>query len=269
VSASSSDYRKEPSWRRAVRRIGKFPFKAVGLNVSKKTEPLDGWQFADLSSSDKELVRAVRLDTMTSLEALCALTNAVRYVVKNQIAGDIVECGVWRGGSMAAVARTLVAEKDPGRHLYLFDTFRGMPAPTERDVNFEGDRAKDFFRRQDGNGAGSDWCLASKGEVEKVMSATRYDQSKIHLIAGRVEETLPAQAPQKISLLRLDTDLYESTRHELIHLFPRLQPGGVIIIDDYGHWQGARVATDEYFTEQGISILLDRVDYSVRLGVKR
>ena len=83
-----------------------------------------------------------------------------------------------------------------------------------------------------------------------------------------MEETIPTHIPHAISLLRLDTDWYESTKHELTHLFPLLSPGGVIIIDDYGHWQGAKKAVDEYFEENKIKILLNRIDYTGRIGVK-
>jgi hypothetical protein len=87
------------------------------------------------------------------------------------------------------------------------------------------------------------------------------------LIAGKVEETLPEHAPESIALLRLDTDWYESTRHELEHLFPRVVAGGVLLLDDYGHWKGSRKAVDEYFAAQGITMLLNRVDYTGRLGI--
>jgi len=89
----------------------------------------------------------------------------------------------------------------------------------------------------------------------------------MHFIKGRVEETIPNAAPEQIALLRLDTDWYESTRHELIHLFPRLTHGGVLIIDDYGYWQGARKAVDEYIEENKLSILLARIDSTARMAV--
>jgi hypothetical protein len=92
--------------------------------------------------------------------------------------------------------------------------------------------------------------------------------SHVRLVKGKVEDTVPKNAPEKIALLRLDTDWYESTRHELVHLFPRLLPGGVLIIDDYGHWQGARKAVDEYIAGNQVKILLNRVDYTGRIGVK-
>jgi hypothetical protein len=199
---------------------------------------------------------------MTSVEGLCALINAVRHIVKDGIQGEIVECGVWRGGSMAAAAQTLLKMGCADRHLYLFDTFEGMPQPGVRDVNWEGERASDIYRRRRNRDGSSRWCSASQEEVFKVISAWGYEQSKIHLVKGRVEETVPTAAPAKIALLRLDTDWYESTRHELVHLFPRLARGGVLIIDDYGHWKGAREATDEYFAEQGMNIFLHRVDHA-------
>ena len=261
-------YRKEQEWRRAVRRLAQLPFRSVGLDVSRRSDPLDDWPYADLTSADKECIRFARPYTMTSLAALSALINAVKYVATSQIEGELVECGVWRGGSMAAAARTLTQMKGMQRGIFLFDTFSGMPEPGAKDVNFQGEAASDLYRRLRGDTDQSQWCDASEAEVMNVMSASGYDQTKIHLVKGRVEETIPCRAPEKISLLRLDTDFYESTRHELQHLFPRLSPGGVLIIDDYGHWQGAQAATDEYFTENQIKILLQRVDYSVRLGVK-
>lgn len=247
----------------------KLPFRAVGLDLAVRArDELEGWRFADLGPDEKNLVRCVRPYTMTSTEGICALINAVRYTIKGEIPGAIVECGVWRGGSMAAVARTLAQMNCFDRDLYLFDTFQGMPPPGARDINWAGEDAHDLFRKRNGNGSGSDWCLASEEDVEKVMSGCGYDESKIHLVRGRVEETIPAQAPDTIALLRLDTDWYESTRHELTHLFPRLVRGGVIIIDDYGHWQGARQATDEYLAENKVKIFLSRIDYTERIGVK-
>lgn len=268
LGQSRPDHVKERQWRRFLRRAINLPFAPLGLKLSVRRDELDGWQYADLSQADKELIRSIRPDTMTSVEGLCALINAVRHIVKDGIQGEIVECGVWRGGSMAAAAQTLLKMGCADRHLYLFDTFEGMPQPGARDVNWEGKQALDIYRRRRNRDGSSRWCSASQEEVFKVMSACGYEQSKIHLVKGRVEETVPTAAPAKIALLRLDTDWYESTRHELVHLFPRLARGGVLIIDDYGHWKGAREATDEYFAEQGMNIFLHRVDYTVRVGVK-
>jgi O-methyltransferase len=255
-------------FRRTLRGLAKLPFRAAGLEVTQRGRELDGWRYADLSDEDRTLVRAVKPYTLTSAEAVCALADAVRYVVAQDVEGDIVECGVWRGGSMAAVARTLVALKRFDRRLYLFDTFEGMPPPGERDVNFEGEIAEDLYRKRNGRGEGSDWCRASEEDVARVLAECGYDESKIHMVKGKVEETIPSEAPERIAILRLDTDWYESTLHELEHLFPRLARGGVVIIDDYGHWRGARQAADEFFARQRPGVYLHRVDYTVRCGVK-
>jgi len=214
----------------------------------------------DFESSDIEIIRAVEPYTMTSTERIHALVHAVRHIVRNRIAGDLVECGVWKGGSVMAMALALLQLGERDRSLYLFDTFSGMTAPSDVDVDYQGQQAHvilDAVR-----------CEASQQEVEKAVFSTGYDREKIRFVPGRVEETIPLNAPDSIALLRLDTDWYESTQHELRHLFPRLARGGVIIIDDYGHWRGARQAVDEYIAENQIPLLLHRIDYTGRLGVK-
>jgi hypothetical protein len=105
--------------------------------------------------------------------------------------------------------------------------------------------------------------------VRERVESTGYPPERIHLIEGRVEDTLPATAPDRLALLRLDTDWYASTRHELLHLYPLLGDGGVLIVDDYGHYEGARQAVDEYFAERGETVLLQRIDYTGRMAVKR
>jgi O-methyltransferase len=105
-------------------------------------------------------------------------------------------------------------------------------------------------------------------QVKEVLLATGYPKNKIHFVPGKVEDTVPGSAPDAISLLRLDTDWYESTKHELVHLFPRLARAGVIIIDDYGHWRGSRQACDEYFAENRVPLLLNRIDYTGRIALK-
>jgi O-methyltransferase len=100
------------------------------------------------------------------------------------------------------------------------------------------------------------------------MLSTGYPEEKVHFIKGKVEETLPSVLPDQLALLRLDTDWYESTKHELIHLFPLLDSRGLLIIDDYGHWQGVRKAIDEYFSEHKLNLYLHRVDYSCRVAVR-
>jgi O-methyltransferase len=223
----------------------------------------------DFAPADAALVAFVRRYTMTSPERLFALVNAVRWLVDEKIDGAFVECGVWRGGSMMAAAQALLDAGTNDRELYLFDTFEGMTAPTAEDRDFRGRRALATFRRTQRDANSSDWCRTALPEVRANLARTGYPSHRLHFVKGSVEQTLPEAAPERIALLRLDTDWYASTKHELVHLWPRLAPGGVCIIDDYGHWAGSRQAVDEYFAEQGIQVLMHRLDYSGRLIVKQ
>ena len=154
------------------------------------------------------------------------------------------------------------------RDLHLFDTFEGMPKPEAMDVDYDGNPAMATFLSQR-SGDDTSWsCYATLPDVQQAMTSTGYDTERVHFIKGKVEQTIPDQAPDPIALLRLDTDWYASTRHELEHLYPRLAPGGILIIDDYGHWQGARKATDEYLAEHAPWLFLNRIDFSARIAQK-
>jgi hypothetical protein len=218
----------------------------------------------DYDPESISIIRRVRPYTMTNPERLFSLIQATRYVLSAGIPGSIVECGVWRGGSMMAAALTLRQAGDVCRDLYLFDTYEGLPAPTPIDVNYRGLAARRFLTskrlRQDNS--------ASLYEVKANLASTGYPDELLHFVQGRVEETIPNSAPDQIAILRLDTDWYESTRHELIQLYPRLAAGGVLIIDDYGYWRGARKAVDDYMAEHRLNLLLNRVDSSCRIAVK-
>jgi hypothetical protein len=238
-------------------------FRLFGLDIIQ-SPPQEQAYPPDFRRDEVEIISAVRPWTMTSAERIYALIQAVRYVSANDIAGDIVECGVWKGGSMAAIARTLLQVQDVKRDLYLFDTFEGMPEPTAKDVDYSGKLATEVLRED----AGSRCADAPMEQVKEVLYGTGYPKERVHFIRGRVEETIPASAPDAISLLRLDTDWYTSTKHELVHLFPRVAQAGVIIIDDYGHWEGSRQACDEYFKQNCIPILLNRIDYTGRIALK-
>jgi len=222
---------------------------------------------ADLAEADRALIARVEPFTMTSLERRASLLGAVDHIVKHRIPGDIVECGVWRGGSMMLVALALMARGDTSRHLYLFDTFEGMSEPTAEDKGLSGESAEAQLARTDRDHPL--WAVASLEDVKANLAATGYPADKIHYVKGKVEDTIPQTIPQRIALLRLDTDWYESTKHELKHLYPLLSRHGLLIIDDYGHWQGARQAVDEYFAGSAQPVFLHRVDYTARLLVKQ
>ncbi len=221
------------------------------------------------SPEELRALELVKGYTCGSAERIVGVMNSIKYVVANNIPGSIVECGVWRGGSMMAAAHTLLNLKDTSRDIYLFDTFEGMSEPTEKDVMFDGQKASSLLNSSERKeGVVNYWCVAGIEDVTRNVTATGYAKEKLHFIKGKVEDTIPQHAPDQIALLRLDTDWYESTAHELEHLYPRVAPNGVVIIDDYGHWQGARQAVDEYFAKQPFKPLLNRQDYTGRLLIK-
>jgi hypothetical protein len=207
--------------------------------------------------------------TMTSIERMYALYQAVKYIVQQQVEGDFVECGVWKGGSVMLIAATLKQLNHFDRKIYLYDTFEGMSKPTEQDVCYTNESAmSDFSKLTNSETQTCAWANCPLDEVRNNLATIEYPQEQFFFVKGKVEDTIPQTMPGAICLLRLDTDWYESTYHELLHLYPLLIPKGVLIIDDYGHWLGSKQATDEYFTQHQISLLLNRVDYSGRLAIK-
>lgn len=253
---------------RAVRRT----FRSMGYDVVRAVSPATPIQQkvypTDFSSEQIAICEMVKPFTMTSPERIFALCEAVRYVQEREIAGSFVECGTWRGGSMIAAAQTLMNLGEQNREFYLFDTFEGMSAPTAEDKRYDGCDAQILLNESDKAQADSLWCAASLDEVKKNLQSTNYDAAKMHFIKGKVEDTIPQHAPETIALLRLDTDWYESTKHEMEHLFPRLSPGGILILDDYGFWQGAREAVDEYLQKHKVHLLLNRIDETGRITIK-
>jgi O-methyltransferase len=224
---------------------------------------------SDFESLHKDIVQKVRNNTMTSPERIYSLIEAVLYVEKYNIPGAIVECGVWKGGSMMAVAHTLTHLGRMDRDLFLYDTYEGMSEPDDRDKTFDGASAKDLLAINTNREKNMIWAYSTLETVQEGMQTTRYPGSRIHYIKGKVEDTIPGTMPPEIAILRLDTDWYESTRHELEHLYPRLKRGGVLILDDYGHWIGARKAVEEYFAGHRQPILLDRIDETGRTAIKQ
>jgi hypothetical protein len=250
-----------------LRKILNTVLTPTGYELSRRSS-LERYP-SDFTPDDIAICEAVRPYTMARhVDRIYSVINATRYVVQNGIQGAIVECGVWRGGMMMAAALALKQLGRTDRELRLFDTFAGMVEPGELDKDARGNSAGVSFRKAEKKGAGVDWCFASVDEVKANMSTTGYPVEKMFFVEGKVEDTIPGQAPDRISVLRLDTDWYESSLHEMVHLFPRLQRGGILILDDYGFWQGSRKATDEYLQKHGIAFHLVRVDSSSRVGVK-
>lgn len=221
-----------------------------------------GFDFHDIPEKSKQIYKIVKPYTMTGENNVYTMCSLVDYIEKRNITGDIVECGVWKGGMMMTA---LLSLNDSRRHIYLYDTFQGMSIPSESD----GVYANNYYTNTLLKDGTSDWCRGELSDVMRNIERCNYDSKKIHYVKGKVEDTIPKTLPNKdIAILRLDTDWYESTKHELIHLYPLVVKGGIVIIDDYGAWQGSKKAVDEYFKENNLTYYLHRIDNSARYFIK-
>jgi hypothetical protein len=219
-------------------------------------------EFTDFDRDVFNYVRENKL-TMVSPERLIATINACKHALS--LEGDFVECGVWRGGNSLA-AKMIFERYGSDKTVWLFDTFAGMTAPTELDRTADGQPAAEKFSQLQQE-EHTDWCFASLTEVTNNFREAGVSLSGVRFVEGDVLDTLKGELPEEISVLRLDTDWYESTKAELETLYPRLVVGGVLLIDDYGHWEGARKAVEEYFA-QVPRPMLHFTDGTGRAGVK-
>jgi O-methyltransferase len=240
--------------------------KPFGYALQRKTEP----PVKDMISDEVflEMYTKCQPFTMTSMERMYSLYQSMKYIVENNLPGDFTECGVWKGGSSMMMALYLKSQGITDRTIFLYDTYEGMSAPTDADKSHTGEKAEDLLSVQDKNNDNSIWCYSSLDDVKKNLASTGYPMEKICFIKGKVEDTLVNEIPGQLCLLRLDTDWYESTKVELNVLYPLLISKGVLIIDDYGHWEGARKAVDEYFSERSEHILLHRIDVTGRIMIR-
>jgi hypothetical protein len=245
--------------------------KPLGLKIERvKAEPES--LPVELSEKEKDLVRHIKTNklTMASDQRLFVTIMACKHVIAQNIEGDFVECGVWRGGN-SVLAASLFKLKGANRRTFLFDTFAGMTEPSEHDHTQDGNTGATESKFQElKKSEVNEWCFASLEDVRNNFARAGLGNEPVKFVKGDVRETLLREdlLPQKISILRLDTDFYDSTKLELEVLYPRLSAGGVIIIDDYGHWSGAQKAVDEYFDKNGNRPFFQYTDYTGRAGIK-
>lgn len=236
----------------------------LAIRIGGRPEPKD--VIPELNDWQREMLDAVRPYTMTEATALWATLQAMQHVHDRGIEGDFVECGVWRGGN-TMIAGLMRKRLGGNFAIRAFDTFTGMTPPTQFDA--KPNSSLDVQGKFDSLDAGdhNDWCYASIEDVRSSFAKVVGSDDLI-TIKGSVMDTLadPANLPEKIAVLRLDTDFYDSTKVELEVLWPRLVPGGVLMIDDYGAWAGAKKATDDYFGED--RPWLQYVNHDVRLVIK-
>lgn len=238
------------------------------VTEAEKVLKQEGWglippqnYIIDMEEEFLSLWKKVEEYTLISIERAYAVYQSIRYIAGKGFTGDWVECGVWKGGASMLAALCFKKFHHQTADLWLYDTYRGMTAPDENDqIAVSGQSVSE--RNPEG------WWAAGIDEVRNNLLKTDYPAEKIHFIEGDVAETLVKEKPEKISILRLDTDWYASTYAELTYLYPKLQTEGVLLIDDYGHFTGARKAVDQYFSEKKMIPLLQRVDYTGRILVK-
>jgi len=251
-------------------KINTLLYKYLGFRITKALP----FGHALMATDQKafKIVDGVRERTMTSENSLINLIVATRYIVANDIPGDFVECGVWRGGSMIAIANTLNDLKIDDRCLYLYDTYNGMTAPSPIDIDIKGMSAESFLKNPQ-DLTNNDYqsgvvAYATLADVTEGMVGTNYPRDLIHFIKGDVMQTLSTPLHEHIGLLRLDTDWYESTKFELNQLWDKISIGGILIVDDYDYWNGSKVAVDEFFSARNILPLMMKLDSGGRMIVK-
>lgn len=224
---------------------------------------------SDLSPATVETIKFVRPYTMTTVQRIEAVISATRHIVAHDIPGAFVESGVWMGGSIMAAARTLVELGATDRDLYLYDTFEGLPEPGEHDaITGASQSITEIYAALQANAGDEPYLAAPTDTVRANVALTGYPVDRVHTVQGMVEDTIASTAPDQVAFLRLDTDFYSSTKVEMENLFPRLSPGGILIVDDYGYLEGSRKAVDDYLATYPYPVFLHRIDASGRLAVK-
>jgi O-methyltransferase len=256
-----------------MKQFAKAFFRSVGLDVRKVQATPDFVMPVEFSKRDIEVFQHVWENklTMGLPQGLTAAIIACKHAVAAETPGDFVECGVWRGG-LSLAAKMIFEEYGSDKKAWLFDTFTGMPEPSEFDrPKFEEFDTRQVFQAGQRNGF-NQWCYASLEDVRSSFERAGVDMAGVRFIKGDVRSTLldTSNLPETISVLRLDTDWYESTKVQLEALYPRLSTRGALLIDDFGYWEGVRKAVEEYFSTlpRTSRPLLYYTDLSGRMGVK-
>lgn len=217
----------------------------------------------------KAAVARIKQHTMTSFERLASLWQQVRYLDRYRISGSFVECGVWKGGSTGMMALAHRSSNEtPTRDLHLFDSFEGLPEP---DAALDGAKSVAYAGAGDGRLRSVGKCVGTLDENRELMERMLgYPERLLHYHVGWFQDSIPREAPAlgPIALLRLDGDWYESTRLCLEHLYDKVVRGGIVVIDDYGHYKGCRDAVDAFIEKRNEPILLSHIDYTGRFWIK-
>jgi O-methyltransferase len=245
----------------------KFGYRLIKIEKSNWS---DG--FVGISKFEKSILNICSQYSMTGFERMYFLIKAIEQIKNNKIQGDFVECGVWKGGNLILFQK-MIEKLNIKKKIYAYDTFKGMTEPGKFDFTFEKKDAKKILRtlKKKKVDPKKNIVLAecSLEDVIKNYEKNTRPNKNLFCIKGPVEETLEIKRniPKKISVLRLDTDWYESTKIELEVLFPLLVKDGILIIDDYGYWNGAKKAVDRYFFKKPIALF--KIDFTSRFVIKK
>mgnify|MGYP001029167401 FL=1 len=182
-------------------------------------------------------------ETMMGLPRLNQLHDAVRTVVLENIPGDMIETGVWRGGAAILMRAALRAYGDVSRTVWLADSFQGVPPPDEE--NYPADAGSVFWKL--------DYLSVSLEEVKRNFERFGLLDDRVSFLPGWFKDTLPTAPIKQLSILRVDGDSYESTIDALVHLYPKVSPRGFVIIDDYGAVEACKAAVEDFRRMHGIT----------------
>lgn len=209
-----------------------------------------------------DFLNIVKPFTMTSEDRIIDLFKSLEYIRINDVSGDLVECGVWKGGNILGMMEYLYHHNMLDRKIWLYDTFEGMTKPSEYDVDLNNTSADHVILKNNFYN-----CYSSIDEVRSNLKLSKFESEKLIFVVGDICQTLTdvKNIPNRISLLRLDTDWYESTKKEMEVLYPKLVDKGVLIVDDYGHWKGAKKAVDDYIFSENLNLHIEKIDYT---GIK-
>ena len=206
-----------------------------------------------------------------SRDRFLSLYHSMKYIYSNNIKGDLVECGVFKGGSSMMIGycmKKFQKSNSNKKKLWMYDTFEGMTDPEDYDINILNQKAKMTLNHIKKIKNKNDmWAYSPLDTVRTNIKKTKLNQTQYCFVQGPVETTLKKLKPKKIALLRLDTDFYSSTKAELDNLYELVEKNGIIIIDDYGHWRGCKKAVDNFFKDKK-NFFFNYIDYSAIIGIK-
>jgi hypothetical protein len=217
----------------------------------------------EANNFERKIIRKSLNYSMTNNLRMFTLIKAFKYIIKNKIKGDFVECGVWKGGNLILLQNLIEKYAIYNKKIYAYDTFMGMSKFSKSDYTDNFVHASDVLKADK-----KTLCYSSLEDFKNNFYSNTKFNKNLTIIKGEVEKTLREKknVPKKISILRLDTDYYSSTKIELEILWPRLSKGGILIIDDYGYWRGCKKAVDEFFYKK--DPLLLHIDESCRILIK-